>query len=143
MDSIAKGVKNHEYRKYLLPSSVKRIWFYSSKPVSSIYYVAKVGPGKKPGEVPKGGIGNEDFNAGRKVSKYGYETKKLWRIHEPVSLVVAKSKGYLKGPPQKYCWAPTSLTDDYPLKNQESVIIRKERKLLGHEDNSVLKEIFS
>lgn len=34
MHNIATGVKNHEYRRYLLPSSVRRIWFYKSSPVS-------------------------------------------------------------------------------------------------------------
>lgn len=74
ISNIAICAKNHEYRRYLLPSSVRRIWFYTTAPISRIEYVARISHGKLPGEVPEdGGIGNEDFNAGKKVSKYGYE----------------------------------------------------------------------
>lgn len=123
MGDIASGAKNHEYRLYLLSQMVRRIWFYTTVPVKQITYVARISPGKIPGEVPEdGGIGNEDFNAGRKKSKYGYEIIKLWRLKQPISLERAKQEGFLKGPPQKYCWAPLSLLRRYPLDEQVQVI---------------------
>jgi hypothetical protein len=122
IDNIASRLKNHEYRKYLLPSSVQRIWFYTTAPVSSVYYVACISGGKVPGQVPEdGGIGNEDFNAGKKVSKYGYEILELWKLVEPISLEHAKMKGYLNGPPQKYCWVSLAVIEDYPLDKQINV----------------------
>ncbi|KAL2842643.1 hypothetical protein BJX68DRAFT_244620, partial [Aspergillus pseudodeflectus] len=69
MTNIALGKKNHEYRRYLLPSSVRRLWLYTTAPVSRIEYVARISRGKTRGQVPEdGGIGNADFNAGNKVS---------------------------------------------------------------------------
>lgn len=67
--NIAVGAKNHEYRRYLLPSSIRRIWFYTTAPVSQIEHVACISHGKIPGKVLEdGSIGNEDSNAGKKVS---------------------------------------------------------------------------
>jgi hypothetical protein len=122
MTNIAARLKNHEYRSYLLPSSVRRIWFYTSAPVSSIHYVARISAGKVPGQVPEdGGIGNEDFNAGNKVSKYGYEILELWKLVQPISLQQAKLRGYLKGPPQKYCWLPIAVLESSPLEKQDNI----------------------
>ncbi|OXV10758.1 hypothetical protein Egran_01483 [Elaphomyces granulatus] len=122
MANIATRLKNHEYRRYLLPSSVRRIWFYTSAPASSIHYVARISAGKVPGQVPEdGGIGNEDFNAGKKVSKYGYEILELWKLVQPISLHQARSRGYLKGAPQKYCWLPNTVLESYPLEKQDNI----------------------
>ncbi|KAJ5861362.1 uncharacterized protein N7529_008672 [Penicillium soppii] len=123
MRNIASGAKNHEYRGYLLPQKVHRIWFYTTLPVKQIAYVAHVSRGKIPGEVPEnGGIGNTDFNEGRKKSKYGYEIIKLWMLKQPISLKKAILEGFLKGAPQKYCWVPVSLLRSYPLDEQVQLI---------------------
>ncbi|KAF3390943.1 hypothetical protein DPV78_010924 [Talaromyces pinophilus] len=123
INNIATCAKNHEYRRYILPSSVRRIWFYTTAPFSRVEYVARISRGKVPGEVPEnGGIGNADFNAGRKLSKYGYEILDLWKLKEPITLKQAISKGYMKGPPQKYCWVPGSLLEGCPLDRQDHLI---------------------
>lgn len=123
INNIATCAKNHEYRRYILPSSVRRIWFYTTAPFSRVEYVARISRGKVPGEVPEdGGIGNEDFNAGRKLSKYGYEILDLWKLKEPITLKQAISKGYMNGPPQKYCWVPRSLLENCPLDRQDHLI---------------------
>ena len=102
---IACSIKNHKYRKYLLPSSVRYIWFYTTAPISSIQRITRISHCKTPGQVLEdGGIGNEEFNLGETVSKYGYEILKLWQLPKPITLVQAKEMGYLKGPPQKCCW---------------------------------------
>ncbi|EDN07047.1 hypothetical protein I7I51_03690 [Histoplasma capsulatum] len=130
IDNIATRAKNHEYRRYLLPSSVRRIWFYTTRPVSRIEYVAHISRGKVPGEVPEdGGIGNADFNAGKKISKYAYEILDLWRLKQPISLKLAISRGLLKGPPQKYCWVPLSLLDNCPMDAQDHIIARAPQEL--------------
>ena len=118
--NISSRVKNHEYRKYLLPGTVRYIWFYTVAPVQEIRYVATISPGKRPGEVEEdGGLGNEDFNAGRKVSKFGYRILELRELQQPLSLPMLKSMGHLKGPPQKYCWAPQSLLEENSLTEQK------------------------
>lgn len=120
---IATSAKNHEYRRYLLPSSVRRIWFYTTAPISRIEHVARISHGKVPGEVLEdGGIGNVDFNAGKKVSKYGYEILDLWKLRQPISLKLAISEGFLKGAPQKYCWVPLALLESCPLDRQDHII---------------------
>ncbi|OJD11360.1 hypothetical protein AJ78_07852 [Emergomyces pasteurianus Ep9510] len=129
IDNIATRAKNHEYRRYLLPSSVRRIWFYTTRPISRIEYVAHISRGKVPGEVKEdGGIGNADFNAGKKVSKYGYEILDLWRLKQPISLKAAISKGFLQGPPQKYCWVPLALLDSCPMDTQDHLISRAQEE---------------
>ncbi|GIJ92099.1 hypothetical protein Asppvi_011074 [Aspergillus pseudoviridinutans] len=126
MSNIAAGRKNHEYRGYLLPSTVRRLWLYTTAPISRIEYVARISRGKTRGEVAEdGGIGNEDFNAGRKVSKYAYEILELWKLREPISLASAISSGFLKGPPQKYCWAPVALLANYSLPRQDHLFCRE------------------
>ncbi|KAF7183233.1 hypothetical protein CNMCM7691_003146 [Aspergillus felis] len=126
MGNIAAGRKNHEYRGYLLPSTVRRLWLYTTAPLSRIEYVARISRGKTRGQVAEdGGIGNEDFNAGRKVSKYAYEILELWKLREPISLASAISSGFLKGPPQKYCWAPVALLANYSLPRQDHLFCRE------------------
>lgn len=53
MRTIARGVKNSEYKTFSLPSTVERIWFYTLPRVSAFQYVAQIGPGKELGEVPE------------------------------------------------------------------------------------------
>jgi len=48
MGNIAARLKNHEYRRYLLPATVHRIWFYTNALVSAIHYVACISTGKTP-----------------------------------------------------------------------------------------------
>ncbi|KAJ5549683.1 hypothetical protein N7535_002380 [Penicillium sp. DV-2018c] len=134
MSNIASGAKNHEYRGYLLPRRIHRIWFYTTHPIKQIAYVARISPGKIPGEVPEaGGIGNTDFNAGRKKSKYGYKIIKLWLLTQPISLKNAILEGFLKGPPQKYCWVPLSLLRRYPLDEQIQLISNTSEELPAEE----------
>ena len=94
MRNIVSRLKTHEYRKYLLPGSVQRIWFYTTAPDQEVRHVATIGPGKQPGEVPEdGGLGNDDFNAGLKQSKYGYPILNLYELKPPLSLATLKEEG--------------------------------------------------
>jgi predicted transcriptional regulator len=128
MSNIVSGTKNHEYRSYLLPSDVSRIWFYTTTPIKRIEHVAFISRGKVPGQVPEdGGIGNADFNAGMKKSNYGYEILKLWKLEQPVSLEQAIMFGFFKGAPRKYCWVPLSVLVGYPL-DQQPVLFDRPRE---------------
>ncbi|CAG8924216.1 unnamed protein product [Penicillium salamii] len=116
IENIAWRTKNHEYRSYLLPQSIQRIWFYTSSPIQSFEYVAQISHGKRPGEVPDDGrIGNAEFNTGLKNSGYGYEILTLWKLKDPITLKQAIADGFLKAPPQKYCWAPVGFLEEYQL----------------------------
>jgi hypothetical protein len=127
INNIASGLKNHEFRRYLLPASVRYIWFYVSAPVSAIRYVARISRGKEPGHVPEdGGLGNDDFNAGNKLSKFGYEILSLWKLREPIPLKTAKEKGILKGPPQKYTFLGKEWREGWDLQEEIRVIGGKE-----------------
>lgn len=107
MSNIAASLKNHEFHKYLLPPTVRHIWFYVSAPISAIQYVAHISTCRAAGAVPDdGGLSNADFNVGRKVYKYGYEIGKLSKLAAPLSLADSKRNRHLKGPPQKYSYAP-------------------------------------
>ncbi|KAJ5488280.1 hypothetical protein N7453_011734 [Penicillium expansum] len=125
MQNIVSGSKNHEYRSYLLPSTIQHIWFYTTSPIKRIEYVARISPGKVPGEVPDdGGIGNAEFNTGLKESKYGYEILTLWRLKMPVSLEKALVEGFLKGAPQKYCWVSLDFLGRFLLDGQDLLFSR-------------------
>ncbi|MCJ1345844.1 hypothetical protein MMC31_004053 [Peltigera leucophlebia] len=127
MANIASGAKNHEYRRYLLSSSISYIWFYTTVPISAIQYVAHISRGKAPGEVPEdGGLGNADFNAGKKQSKFGYEILALWKLEQPITLREAISRGFLKGPPQKYTFVSKQVCGEWELEKQTRVIGKDE-----------------
>lgn len=127
MANIASGAKNHEYRRYLLPSSICYIWFYTTAPISAIQYVARISYGKAPGEVPEdGGLGNADFNAGKKLSKFGYEILALWKLEQPITLRLALSRGFMKGPPQKYTFVSKQVCGEWELEKQTRVIDKDE-----------------
>lgn len=110
--NIVSRVKDHEYRNYLIPSSVRRIWIYETSPTSAIKYVAQISPGKRPGQVTNPlGLLNTEFNEGKleHSSKYAYEILDLQAIPDPWTLQNLKDKGWLNGPPQKYCYVKESM----------------------------------
>ncbi|KAJ5211062.1 hypothetical protein N7491_010878 [Penicillium cf. griseofulvum] len=126
--NTASGSKNHEYRSYLLPPTITHIWFYTTSPIKRIEYVARISPGKVPGEVPDdGGIGNAEFNGGLKRSEYGYEILMLWKLKISVSLEMALVEGVLKGAPQKYCWVSLDFLRRFMLDGQDLVFSTVDR----------------
>jgi hypothetical protein len=87
MANIWSQKKNHEFRKYMLPSTTCRIWFYEISPVDAIRYIAGIGCVKFPGEIQDPtGIGNDDFDQNLKESKYGYEILSLQSLPDPISM---------------------------------------------------------
>ncbi len=62
---ICQRTKNHEFRKYLFPPFVERLWIYETSPISSIRYVATISRGKRPGEIrDPSGLRNDEFDRG-------------------------------------------------------------------------------
>ena len=111
--NIASRLKDHEFRNYLLPGSVKRMWIYETSPTQAIKYVARISPGKRPGEITNiQGLNNASFNE-RKLegSKFAYEILELHATPAPWTLQELKARGWLNGPPQKYCYVKESMID--------------------------------
>ncbi|KAM3460047.1 hypothetical protein MY5147_000273 [Beauveria neobassiana] len=106
--NIASRQKNHEYRKYRLQDGVERLWFYETRGTkedpgrAAITHIATIPPTTRhtPGNVPEEpeGIGNADFNAGLKVSKYGYPILGMHELVKPVTLEEMKTSWGLSAP---------------------------------------------
>jgi hypothetical protein len=64
MQHIVDGSKSHEFRIYLIPCAVKRVWFYVTAPESAITHICKIDPAwiRDDGPLPITGIGNKEFN---------------------------------------------------------------------------------
>ena len=101
--------KNHEFRKYLPKRALGKIWFYVTKPVSALVYIAEVGPViEYPQRIGIPGVGNMDFNAGLKVSKYAFPILHLYKLKQPLPLAELQRRfGFTA--PQAFVYA-----DQYP-----------------------------
>lgn len=61
MTNIASGVKTHEFRSYRFET--RRLWLYVNAPISSLKYIAQIGPPREVGQVPDdGGLGKLDLS---------------------------------------------------------------------------------
>ncbi|ATY62007.1 hypothetical protein A9K55_007100 [Cordyceps militaris] len=108
LNNIATRQKNHEYRKYRLQDGVERLWFYETRGTredpgrGAITHIATIPPTIRhtPGSVPEEphGIGNADFNAGLKKSKYGYPILELYELVTPLTLDEMKKSWGLTAP---------------------------------------------
>ncbi|KAI2615754.1 hypothetical protein GGS26DRAFT_579271 [Hypomontagnella submonticulosa] len=112
LENILNGTKNHEFRSWKIPSSVNRVWLYSTKPHSELKYMCQLSEAKVPGEIEdEEGVGNAEFNLGH-GSKFAYEILQVYELNDPVSLEEMKDKGWLAAPPQKYRWVPPAVVGE-------------------------------
>jgi len=75
--------------------------------------------GKKPGEIEdEEGLGNSDFNQGRKESKFAFEILHLYKIRTPLPAPELKEK-YKISPPQRYTYLSGALADVVVWNEQE------------------------
>jgi hypothetical protein len=58
------------------------------------------------------GIGNEEFNAGLKQSKYGYPVLELFQLLRPVTLSEMKSQWGMGGAPMGWRYVGADLWED-------------------------------
>ena len=115
--NILAHLKNHEFRTYLLPSTVQRLWIYETAPISAIRYCAVIEPGKKPGEIAEDDLeclDNRKFNLGELPGKegtnwYAYKIAEFYRLERTYTLEELKNEGWAKGAPQKYNFAPEEM----------------------------------
>jgi predicted transcriptional regulator len=101
--------KDHEFRQYNPKQSVTKFWTYISGGQSELRYIIDVDdPVEYPEQVPRGGIGNEEFNAGDKESTFAFPITHLHRIEDDLTLTTLRDE-FDFYPPQRYTY-----TDQYP-----------------------------
>jgi len=125
MQQIVTGEKTYEFRKYCLEQSVKRIWFYSTAPQSSIDYICEVLPAKtrNPGDPPleEVGIGNREFNTRHKDWEgydFAYKILSVYKIENPITLNDLKNNHGMASAPRGLVYAPSSLLESVEWQNQ-------------------------
>jgi predicted transcriptional regulator len=133
--NIISGKKNHEFRTWLIPSQVVRIWIYETTPAQSVKYMASIGSAKIPGEVKEDGIGNSNFNAADPKSNYAYEILRIYRLADPIPLATLKANQWMNSAPQKFTYVKPAFLD-HLMMNLEQPLDDEP----GQEPNSTLTE---
>lgn len=116
LNNIIKKEKTFEFRRFLLPNTVQRMWFIDTDE-HLVRYVASIGPGLEPGLVEGEGLGNEDFNAGKKVSTHAYSIQELYQLCSPIPLSVLTAR-YGIVYPHGFQFLPQRMVVDVPLHQQ-------------------------
>lgn len=109
VNRMVNRTKTHEFRSWKMPESVHRVWIYITKPASELRYMFLMGPPKTRGEIDDDGIGNIEFNQGKKKAvTYAYEVLQIYELNNPVSLETMKQHGWPTAP-QKYAYVPPAI----------------------------------
>jgi hypothetical protein len=103
--------RNHATFPRPLPPSVSRIWLYETAPVSTLRYMAVIGPAKRPGEILESGEGNAEFNANTSGKTDAYEIRDLYELANPLSLLELRSSEWLQRPPPTFNWVRPVVLD--------------------------------
>ena len=75
---------------------------------------------KTPGQVcDPNGVGNDDFDNGKKVSKFGYPVLGLYKLKTPLNKEAMKAYGV--SPPQGCVYAPKKMVDENSLEDMEKI----------------------
>jgi predicted transcriptional regulator len=107
---IEKQEKNYEFRKYVPRKPFKYLYVYTTLPNGKLEYIIEIDYILiYPQKIMENGIGNNEFNLGKKKSKYAYHIKHLYKLNTPLSLVELK-KEYNFTPPQGYFYADYNKT---------------------------------
>ena len=76
---------------------------------------------KVPGEVnDPSGVGNDDFDKGLKVSKYGYPVMELYKLKEPLSPTELNAL-FDMAVPKGWRYAPRQLVEQFRLEDMERI----------------------
>ena len=123
MQQIVDGIKNYEFRKYRLITSIKRISFYRVAPHSSVEYICEIEPARtrEKGDEPleENGLGNWEYNTGHKDWEgydYAYKIKSVYQLDEPITLQRLQANYDFKSAPRGWMYTPKSLVDAVPWK---------------------------
>jgi predicted transcriptional regulator len=128
MQQIVNGEKNYEFRKYCLKECVKRIWFYSTAPQSSIEYVCEILPARTRDSyhsvLEEDGLGNKEFNARHKDwdgYDFAYKILSVYKIEKPVTLKDLREQHGMRSAPRGLVYAPLSLINLVDWQKQSKV----------------------
>ncbi|KAM0275127.1 hypothetical protein ACHAQH_007531 [Verticillium albo-atrum] len=108
-DELGDSYPVEDEDDYRIPNIVTRMWIYVTAPVSMLKYMAVISNHKQPGEIEETGVGNAEFNAGKKQNSFAYELQDVYELNNPVSLAEMKEHGWVAGPPQKYNYVPPTV----------------------------------
>lgn len=101
---ISTGEKKHEFRKYIPHNLIKHIVVYTCCPVGEIKYILTIeNIIKYPDKIDEQGVGNKDFNDGKKKSIYAYKIKNVYQLDEEIPLSFLKDQ-FLFSPPQRFLY---------------------------------------
>jgi predicted transcriptional regulator len=126
MQMIIDRSKTYEFRKGRYPTSVLRIWFYQTAPISSITYICEVDPGlaRDPSNLlPLNGHRNKEFNEGIQPDWSGpmhaYRVKSCYKIRKPIPLGELKEKYGFGGAPRGMVYVTEKMRDNILWDKQE------------------------
>lgn len=128
MDEIINGTKNYDFRKYGLPTTVKRIWFYQTAPQSSITHICETLPciDRKTGDakLTEDGRGNKEYNDQHKDFEdydYAYKILSVYEIKEPLTLQRLMDEFGMKSAPRGFTYVRADMAKAVPLQSQTKV----------------------
>lgn len=126
MQMIVEQSKTYEFRKTRYPTSVLRIWFYETAPISSLTYICEVDPGlaRDPSNpLPLSGHRNREFNEGTHPdwpgTMHAYRVKSCYKIRKPIPLRELKEKYGFGGAPRGMVYVTKGMKEDIPWNKQE------------------------
>lgn len=104
---IKEQRKTYEFRKYRPKKSVQGLIIYVTQPTAKLKYITKTKvPTEYPETIPENGIGNKEFNQGKKKSKYAFPILELRELNNPIPLKVLQRKfGF--HPPESFIYGDT------------------------------------
>ena len=141
MRQIVNHQKTYEFRKQLYPSTVKRIWFYETMPLSAITYICEVLPahvGTESTQTAPGiggdsdefdpllldGLGNADYNTFHPTFggyNYAYRVISCYKLRQPIKLERMKDTYGIGGAPRGMVYVPQEMMQHVKREEQECV----------------------
>ncbi|KAG7098224.1 hypothetical protein E1B28_000191 [Marasmius oreades] len=135
MNQIILREKTYEFRRFRIPVSVKRVWFYLNAPESRIVVICEIDPARTrmPGDspLPEDGVGNREFNMFQKDWNgldYAYRVKGVWALNQPLTLQTLKQRFGMKGPPRALMYVPKIILEAITSVDQQCIWTTEEQK---------------
>jgi len=102
IEKIVNQTKDHEFRAYKFPPTVRRVWIYETRPSCILRYMAVISDAKQPGEIlDESGFENDKFNAKPKGRNFAYEILALYELSSPRTLEELILNEWIKSAPSK------------------------------------------
>jgi hypothetical protein len=102
----------HTPEGLLLAHPMRFAWLYETGPVFGISTIIEVNSLRLPGQVLGPGVGVDDFNAGRKVSRFAYLILVVYHLPHLV-LSAELASDFSVSLPHRWCPAPSSLSSAF------------------------------